>query len=152
MKKIKKTLACLLACSSAMSLVACGGGNKNANSATDIQLYFWDSGYGSEFIENIVDNYNDSQSDYHVSLDVEADAATIILSLDVGKANTYDLYFTMLNTMQYNKDFTSLNDVLESNAKGESVTIKSKYDENILKGIVNKDGSSGSARPMKLEL
>ena len=141
MKKIKKTLACLLACSSAMSLAACGGGNKNANSATDIQLYFWDSGYGSEFIENIVDNYNESQSDYHVSLDVEADAATIILSLDVGKANTYDLYFTMLNTMQYNKDFTSLNDVLTSNAKGESVTIQSKYDENILKGIVNKDGS-----------
>ena len=141
MKTIRKMLACLLAFGSVLPVVSCKGGDENKNSSTDVQLYFWDSGYGSEFMENIVDKYNESQSDYHVTLDVEADAATIILSLDIGKANTYDLYFTMLNTMQYNKDFTSLNDVLDSNAKGESVTIKSKYDKNILKGIVNADGS-----------
>lgn len=143
MKKLKRLVACFLAFGMAFSLFACGG-NGNDNSATDIQLYFWDSGYGSEFMENIVEAYNKSQDEYHVTLDIEADAATIILSLDLGKANTYDLYFTMLNTMQYNKDFATLDDVLDSNAKGENVTIRSKYDENILNGIVNSDGTNNT--------
>ena len=78
-------------------------------------------------MKKIVDDFNAQQSTYKAILDSDQNASTIIRSLDLGNANPYDLYFTMLNTNQYNKQFIKLDDVLDSKADGENVTIREKY-------------------------
>lgn len=125
-----------------VSAAAGCAGDPALNSATDIQIYLWDSGYGSEFMIETVEGFNQAQSEYHATLDYTSSASTIISTLGLGSSNTYDLYFTMLNTNMYNKDFAKLDDVLDSPAFGETETIRSKYYPYLLKGVANADGTT----------
>ena len=152
MKKIKKAITLLAALIMSVSaFAACGGGGGNSTGNTDsanqgnpneVQIYYWNSGYKLEFMKKIVADFNASQSSYTAKLDSDQNASTIIRSLDLGQANTYDLYFTMLNTNQYNKRFIKLDDVLDSKADGENVTIREKYYDYLLNGVKNTDGTT----------
>lgn len=143
MKKITKVVTAALAVAmSLFSFAACGKKNNTANTATDVQIYMWKSGYGSEFMKEIVDAFNKKQSEYKVTLETEENAATIIKTLSLGSSNTYDLYFTMLNTNQYNKDFAKLDDVLDYTVAGESMSIREKYYDYLLNGVKNADGTT----------
>ena len=145
MKKTTKiATAALAAAMSLIPLASCGGDNSNTpgNSATEVQVYFWKSGYGSDFMDEIVDAFNKKQSEYKVTLEIESDAKTIIQSLSLGSSNTYDLYFTMLNTNQYNKEFIKLDDILDYTVAGESMSIREKYYDYLLKGVKNDDGTT----------
>lgn len=143
-KNVKIATAALAAAMSIVPLASCGGGDSNtpSNSATEVQVYMWKSGYGSEFMEKIVDAFNKKQSEYKVTLETEENAKTIIETLSLGSSNTYDLYFTMLNTNQYNKDFIKLDDVLDYTVPGESMSIRDKYYGYLLDGVKNADGST----------
>ncbi len=143
MKKSKilaSTLALILALGS-VSLVGCGG-NDDVNAADKIQLYYWKSGLGEEFMTEAVAAFNASQSEYEVELESDSDASAIIQTLQLGVDNTYDLYFTMLNTHDYDDDFINLDDVLDSKANGEDKTIREKYYSYLLDGISNTDGTT----------
>ena len=76
------------------------------------------------------------QDKYKVTLDYDESAATIIKTLSLGSSNTYDLYFTMLNTNQYNKDFENLDDVLDYTVSGESKNTREK-EENFVRNAGN---------------
>ena len=141
MKKIKRLLATVLAATTAVVPFAACGGDPAQNSSTDIQVYFWKSGLGTDFIENIAESFNAAQSEYTVTVDTGT-ANQIIKTLELGENNTYDLYFTMLNTYQYNDDFAKLDDVLDSKAEGESLTIRQKYYDYLLNGVKEADGTT----------
>lgn len=147
MKKLSKILTLALATVMSVSVFAAcgggtGGGGKTPNTETDVQIYMWKSGYGTEFMQQIVDKFNAKQSKYKATLDTDSVAATIIKSLENGKSNTYDLYFTMLNTTQYNKQFIKLDDVLDYKNDGESKSIREKYYSYLLDGVKNADGTT----------
>lgn len=142
MKKIKRVFAVLLSCVAlTLSFAGCAD-NSARSSATEIQICFWKSGYGIEWIDEIIKGFNESQSEYHATREPSTNASSIIQTLDLGADNYVDLYFTMLNTNLYNSDFTKLDDVLDSKATGENVTIRSKYDEAILDGVKEEDGTT----------
>ena len=147
MKKLKKAVTLLAALTMSVSaFVACGGGNGgnggNHGNPNEVQIYYWNSGYRLEFMKKIVNDFNASQTTYKAILDSSQDAAPIIKSLELGDSNPYDLYFTMLNTSQYNKQFIKLDDVLDSKADGENVTIREKYYDYLLNGVKNADGTT----------
>ena len=111
MKKLKKAVTLLAALIMSVSaFAACDGGNGGGNhgNPNEVQIYYWNSGYRLEFMKKIVNDFNASQTTYKAILDSSQDAAPIIKTLDLGEANPYDLYFTMLNTNQYNKQFIKL--------------------------------------------
>ena len=143
-KSTKIATAALAAAMSVIPLASCGGSSSNTpgSSATEVQVYMWKSGYGSEFMEKTVDAFNKKQSEYKVTLKTEENAATIIQSLSLGSGNKYDLYFTMLNTNQYNDDFIKLDDVLDYTVAGESMSIREKYYDYLLNGVKNADGTT----------
>lgn len=142
MKKITKIATALLAISMGVLPAASCGKAEVANSSTDVQIYLWKSGYGAEFMTEIVNSFNAKQDKYKVTLDYDESAATIIKTLSLGSSNTYDLYFTMLNTNQYNKDFENLDDVLDYTVSGESKSIREKYYGYLLDGVKNADGTT----------
>ncbi len=145
MKK-RKILASALALTLALGSVAALAGCKKDDglySSTNIQLYYWKSGLGAEFMEETVAAFNASQSEYVVELESDSNAGTIIQTLSLKEDNHYDLYFTMLNTHDYDGDFINLDGVLDSNAYGESgTTIRQKYYSYLLDGISNADGTT----------
>ena len=142
MKKFTKIATALLAISMGVLPAASCGKTEVANSSTDVQIYLWKSGYGAEFMTEIVNSFNAKQDKYKVTLDYDESAATIIKTLSLGSSNTYDLYFTMLNTNQYNKDFENLDDVLDYTVSGESKSIREKYYGYLLNGVKNADGTT----------
>lgn len=142
MKKFTKIATALLAISMGVLPAASCGKTEVANSPTDVQIYLWKSGYGAEFMTEIVNSFNAKQDKYKVTLDYDESAATIIKTLSLGSSNTYDLYFTMLNTNQYNKDFENLDDVLDYTVSGESKSIREKYYGYLLDGVKNADGTT----------
>lgn len=143
MKKFTKAAAALLAASmSVLPLASCAGKEKAPNTATDVQIYMWKSGYDVKFMEQIVADFNAKQDKYKATLEYTSEAATIINTLSVGSSNTYDLYFTMLNTSQYNKDFAALDEVLDYTVAGESMSIREKYYDYLLEGVKNADGTT----------
>lgn len=142
MKNFKKLLIIALAACIAAFSTGCGGVGDVANTATDVQIYYWKSGYGVEFMQEIVNNFNSKQSEYTVHLDYNSNATTITSTLSLGEDNTYDLYFTMLNTMMYKSDFMLLDDVLALKPDGESKTIGEKYNPQLLSALKNADGTT----------
>ena len=140
MKKITRFFAAIVLALTMVFSVGCGNNNPALNSATDVQIYFWKSGYGVDFMQRIVDEYNKKQSDYKVSLDYAANAATILSTLNLGEANTYDLYFTMVQNDEQLASATDLSDLLDANGYDENVTIRSKYNPALLNSQKEADG------------
>lgn len=142
-KKNLKILNFVLVAILAMSVVLATGCKKNdaGNTATNVQLYYWKSGWGLDWIEAVIDGYNKAQDQYTVTLDYDENASTILSSLDLEDDNNYDLYFCMLQNMQKKDQFVKMDSVLASKAFGEEKTVGEKYYPYLLNGVANKDGS-----------
>ena len=142
MRNTKRLMIGVLASIMTLGAFGCDGGSTVPNSPTDIQIYYWKSGYGLEFMEEIVNNFNASQSTYTAHLEHDSNATTITSTLELGEENTYDLYFTMLSSMTHKSDFLTLDSVLDMTPNGESKTVGQKYNQEILRGLKNADGTT----------
>ncbi len=129
MKKLmKKLVALVLGALLATSFIGCGeiGGTKNADENT-VQFYVWKSGFGVDWLEKIVDNYNKSQSQYKVDMDYTSDMNAVLSSLNLGTADPYDLYLTGLRTWSGTVPIMEdLTDVVDAKYGNESKTIREK--------------------------
>ena len=149
MKTVTKLATGALAMLMAFGAVGCGGdkggnGGDNSQAAgkTTVQMYYWKSGLGIEFMEKIVADFNAQSTEYFIDMDHDSSATTIMATLGLGKSNKYDLYFTMLNSMQYKPDFIKLDEVLDSTPTGETKTIREKYNPALLNGVKDADGTT----------
>ena len=60
MKRMRQVISiCLAATMAASCLAGCGGkkGNKGGTSKTDIEIAYWNSGYGSEWLDEMVEAF-----------------------------------------------------------------------------------------------
>lgn len=139
-KSTKRMAGTLTLLTVGLLTAACGGGIE-AGDAKTIQIYMWESGLGSKWLQKDVADFNASQSEYTAKLETSTNASTIIHTLSLGKTNPYDLYFTMLNTYQYNDSFVALDDVLNTTVEGESKSIKDKFYDGYVEATASDDGS-----------
>lgn len=139
-KILNLSLCCVLAVS-AFGVTGCSNDDSD-NTATNVQIYYWNSGLGKEWIEEVVEKYNKAQTQYTATLELESNAATILNTLDLGKNNNYDLYFCMLNNMQHKDEFIKLDSVLDTKAFGEEKTLRDKYYSYLLNGVKDSDGTT----------
>lgn len=144
MKSSRKIVVALAALSTALALVACSqtNGPKNEADANTVQIYAWDSGLGTAWLSQIVDDFNASQTDYKAVLTTNNSLTTITNTLELGAAgNPYDLYFSYLGSFSHYDEFASLDDVLNSKASDdESVLIKDKLYSGFYDASKDSDG------------
>ena len=141
MKNYKKIRALALASVSTLAFAAgCGGGGQEEGDAKTIQIYAWESGYHIEWLEKIVEDFNAGQSEYTATLESSTSASTVIDTLDLGKSNNYDLYFTMLQSSKYNNDFIEMTSILDASPTGETGKIRDKYYPALIDGLKDKEG------------
>ena len=124
MKKIVSIvlLACLLC-----GLFAGCKAEKQANSATDIEVIYWETGYGRAWLDNIIKAFNESQDQYHATL--VSSAENRLGEVSRGDA-TGDLYIGSGNTLNsWAVEYLHpLDDVLNSKPDGESgLTVREKF-------------------------
>lgn len=143
MRKMKKVLAMVLATTLVGSLlVACGKGEKKVgddyNGGKEVEISYWNSGLGTEFIEEMVAAFNKKQSDWYVVLKTTANANAVDGGYYATDDNTVDLY--MGTTILDETYLTPLDDVLDSVAEGDSKTLREKFDPSYLAYEKAEDG------------
>ena len=114
-------LACLLC-----GLMAGCKAEKQANSATDVEIVYWETGYGRAWLDAAVKHFNDSQDVYHAT--VVASAENRPSEIANGTA-TGDLYFGAWNTLNAYKEYLHpMDDLLATKVDGEDgLTIGEKF-------------------------
>ncbi len=145
MKKFfKKASICALAgLMSVAALTGCGGDKKKANSATDIEIAYWIGGYGQEFMDNIVEAFNDKYPEYHAYLsDPSKNATTVANRLNLKDDDTVDIYCNQLTAVRsYLDTMLPINELLDETIDGESVTLRQKYNASLLDALTEGDGT-----------
>jgi ABC-type glycerol-3-phosphate transport system substrate-binding protein len=139
--KILSIALCAVVTASAIGMSGCIKDDPD-NTATNVQIYYWKSGLGEEWIQEVVDKYNQAQTKYTATLEYDENATTIINTLSLGEGNNFDLYLCMLNNMQYKEDFIKLDSVLDSKAFGEEKTVREKYYPYLLNGVTEADSTT----------
>ena len=115
-------LACLLC-----GLMAGCKAKKAANSATDVEVIYWETGYGRAWLDNMAKAFNDSQDVYHVT--VVSSAENRLGETSHGDA-TGDLYIGSGNTLNSYalKYLHPLDSLLDSKVDGENgLTLREKF-------------------------
>lgn len=114
----------LLACMLCGLMAGCKA-KKQANSATDIEVVYWESGYGRAWLDKIIKDFNDSQDVYHATL--VSSAENRLTEISRGDS-TGDLYIGAWNLCNAYKEYLHpLDNVLAAKPDGENgLTIAEK--------------------------
>lgn len=142
MIKFKKILAlALVGVLSVSSLVGCGkkSGSKGGGSETDIEISYWLSGLGREWLDNMVAAFEEKYPEYKVTIKSSSDVGGVKAPFGKEDVDSVDLY--MANA-EYNYEYSEpLNDLLDSKAEGESKTLREKINPSYLELETASDGN-----------
>lgn len=140
---MKKLAALGLAAIMILSLAACGGkkdDKKGAdhNGGKDVEISYWNSGMGTEFLDAMCKAFNEKQSDWYVYYNATASSEAVKATYPMSDVDTIDLY--MATTVADDSEMAALDDVLDSTADGDVKTIREKFDPSHLESEVAEDG------------
>lgn len=143
MKRMKRVIAGLITSIMIVScLVGCGGSEdkkKGGTSKTDIQISVWNSGLGTEWLDAMIEAFKEVHPEYNVYYDASATRETVIATYGMEELDTVDIY--MSEKMSDYTYMEPLNDVVESQAEGDSKTLKEKFHDSYLAEETAKDGN-----------
>ncbi len=135
---------------SALALGACGGKKDAADSETDLQIFYWNSGNGDVWLNKTVKEFNKVYPNVKVSIESTADNSTWEKSLTAPSTNTIDLYIsTMANFLAYTEYIEPLDDIFYEDGdvdgdelvwEGESKSLLEKQNHTILNAQRGPDG------------
>ena len=115
--------------------------NQTADSATDIEITFWRSGMGDEFMNGIVAAFEAKYPEYNVEFNSETTNTAISDNIMNGaKYNTVDLYFEPVPAISLYQYFEPLDDVLTMVNAGESKKVSEKISKSLLDNYKFYDG------------
>ncbi len=149
MRKVKKAVAGILIFALAVScLGGCGGtgsngdegkkSNKGGDSATDIEISYWNSGLGTKWLDAIIEAFTKEYPEYNVYYKAVADDAATVSAIGMEDVDTIDLYMT-LQTFD-NSYLESLDSLLDKQCEDDSKTLREKFDKRYLDLEINRDG------------
>ena len=141
MKKSVNFVAAALAAGLACAAFAGCNNKEKPNSATDIEISFWEGSFGKTFMEDIVSGFMDKYPEYKVDLRTSKNAQTVANSLQKRKNDTTDIYFNQLSIfMNYTDLFADLSEIVTETIPGETKSIKDKYDKSLYESLKNENG------------
>lgn len=146
MKLIKKTMFIILTSLVLFGLFGCGK-TEAPNTPADIEILFWESGYGREYLDKIIEAFEAKYPHYNVTLETTADGTFMSSKLGLGADyNTTDIMMgicddaAILSKVDGEYPVLDLADIFNSKIDGESKTIAEKLGVSIMKTLQFPDG------------
>ena len=120
MKKILRNVICLLlTISMVVGLFGCTA-KAAPNTASDIEIIYWESGYGRDYMLNLVAKFNEKYPQYKANLVSSAAVNNDTVYLDPD-TNTADLYISTFELKNAYKEYLEpMEDLLDVKPDGES--------------------------------
>lgn len=142
-KLLKKIAALVIACMAAITAFAGCVDNSVRNDPSTLEISFWKSGYGVEFINRIIEGFENEYPQYKVVLNVSSNNAVFSSTIrNGGDANSIDLYMTTALGEAYREYYEPLDDVLSYTVPGESITISEKLSPDMMAALKLSDGKN----------
>ena len=141
MKKSVKFVAAALAAGLACTAFVGCKKKEAPNSATDIEISFWEGSFGKSFMEDIVSGFSEKYPEYKVELRTSKNAQTIANTLQKRQNDTTDIYFNQISIFtNYTDLFADLSEIAGETIPGETKSIKDKYDKSLYESLKNENG------------
>lgn len=119
----------------------CGGKQKAANTETDLEIFYWNSGNGDAWLNKTIEAFTAKYPEVNIIRNFSESNDTWEASLTSPTVNTIDLYIsTMTNFLAYTDYIEPLDDVLNVDVDGNGVTLLEKNDKAILDTQRGEDG------------
>ena len=133
MKRMKKLVSVALAVSMVSAcLTGCSGDKKNngGTSTTDVEIAYWNSGLGTDWLDAMIEAFTAEHPEYHVYYKASADDSSVMGTLGMEEVDTVDIYMGLSTyDTTYLEPFDSL---LETTCEGDSKKLSEKIDERYL--------------------
>lgn len=129
MKRAKRTKRITAVVLAAMMVSACffGCGVKKGgseNSATDIEIAYWNAGLGTAWLDAVIEAFEDKYPQYHVTYNATASNTAVVAPFRNKDTDTVDIYMAL---KEYDTEYLEpIDDVLDSTPDGEDRTIREK--------------------------
>lgn len=144
--KLKRIVISLLIMTMVTSCLAgCGDskgkdGNKDANnSSTTIEMRVWNSGLGVEWLDAMIEAFEEEHPEYDVTYTASAVMSAIPASFGQEDIDTVDMY---MGGISYDTTYMEpLDDLLAQTAEGDTKSLKEKFDASYLQLQTASDGS-----------
>lgn len=140
--KVVKALAVAMAMSTLGTATACslGGGGETKEPGT-IKITLWESGWGSEWLKAMAEEFEKDNPEYKVKWDASASGGDITNLLPNPDQHDYDIIMGCnTDPSLYASYYEILDDVVNSKYKNESKTIGEKIGPELLSMLETKDG------------
>ena len=140
-RKLSAFLALLLACGTTLGLTACGGSSSDQpNSETDLEIFYWNTGNGSEWLDKTIAAFEKKYPEVNVVKNYNRANETWAQELESGDSNTVDLYVSTAATLLAYTDYLEpLDGVLQEKDENGTKLID-KMNETLVKGVTGQDG------------
>ena len=143
-KKGKKAATMLLTGALVVSCLAgCGGKEekeKGGTSTTDVEISYWNSGLGTDWLDDMIEGFKKVHPEYNVYYTATADSAAVSSALGMKDIDTVDLYLGL--TSAKTEVLEPLDDVLDTKVEGESKSIREKFNQGYLELVKEEDGKT----------
>ena len=123
----------------AASFAGCSGsGKRNIKGKKEIQIAYWQAGYGEEWLKAIIEAFEAKYPDYYVNYQATASHASVIAPFGMDDVDKNDLYLDIKNMdTEY---MEPLDDILATTADGDQKTIGEKMNQSYLAYEKSSDG------------
>ena len=143
MKKVKVVLTIFLSLIIPFSTVACKK-EKIPNSVDVIELAYWSSGLGEEYIKETIKGFEKKYPQYKVYFDPSANGGAIANTFGYGaNYDTVDLYMYAINSLR-EEDIIEyaepLDDIVKTRYENESMTLEEKILPKFRNSLKSSDG------------
>ena len=112
-----------------------------SNTATDIQVGYWNAGLGRAWLDKIIEQFETEYPQYDVTLQASAVLTEINANLMRETSDTVDVYLTYFTDSNYEKYYSCLDeDLLDKSYGSETKTLRQKFNQDILDQEKRSDG------------
>lgn len=119
----------------------CGGkgkAKKGGTSSQDVEISYWHTGLGVEWLDRLIEAFNKEHPEYNVYYNASASEDAATAGFGLADTDTVDLYMT---GKEYDTRYLEpLTDLLDSTLPGDKKTLKEKFDSSYL-GMEETDGN-----------
>lgn len=143
-KTMKRVMALTIAgMMAATCLAGCGkgaNGKTGGTSTTDVEIAYWNSGLGTDWLDQMIEGFKEVHPEYNVYYTATADASAIGSALGMEDVDTVDIYLGL--TSQKSQYLEPLDEILDTTIEGENKSIREKFNQGYLDLMIEEDGKT----------